>query len=194
MRLLALQNRPADLEYSSATSVTSCDDGTVAATASSSVVSTDDASVTRKEPACAGTSGKSKRMSFWHMVDLEQNAAKRARVGDNDQDHDVETQIVNELTAFCTEEFSCSPQFSSTASSSDTSNYCNQNADVLAFWRSVKDRFPLLSGVARKYLGVPATSVPSERVFSATSYIISNRRSALKPSSVDKLTFPHANW
>jgi len=41
-------------------------------------------------------------MSFWHMVDLEQNAAKRARVGDNDQDHDVETKIVNELIAFCT--------------------------------------------------------------------------------------------
>ena len=37
--------------------------------------------------------------------------------------------------------------------------------DPMKFWTDNKSRFPLLYQVAKKYLQIPATSVPSERVF-----------------------------
>jgi len=51
-----------------------------------------------------------------------------------------------------------------------------------------------MSAVAHKFLGVTATSVASERVFSKTGYIVSDRRAVLKPSKVQQLTFLNCNW
>ena len=48
--------------------------------------------------------------------------------------------------------------------------------------------------LAKIYLGIPATSVPSERVFSTAGDIISAQRSALLPQHVDKLIFLKKNW
>ena len=42
--------------------------------------------------------------------------------------------------------------------------------------------------------GITATFVASERVFSKTGYIVSDRRALLKPSEVQKLTFLNCNW
>ena len=43
--------------------------------------------------------------------------------------------------------------------------------------------------MARKYLGVVATPVPSEKLFSATGNIVNAKRSSLDPSNVEKLVF-----
>ena len=59
----------------------------------------------------------------------------------------------------------------------------------LEWWRRQKSEFPLVSRLARKYLCICATSVASERVFSAAGHIGSNLRSCLKPSKIDQLTF-----
>ena len=59
----------------------------------------------------------------------------------------------------------------------------------LEWWRRHKSEFPLVSRLARKYLCICATSVASERVFSAAGYIGSNLRSCLKPNKIDQLTF-----
>ena len=42
--------------------------------------------------------------------------------------------------------------------------------------------YPHLSNMARKYLGIVATSVPSERLFSITGNIVNAKRSLLDPS------------
>ena len=40
--------------------------------------------------------------------------------------------------------------------------------DVMEFWKKSKNRLPLLSNLARKYLCIPATLVPTNRLFSAS--------------------------
>ena len=46
-----------------------------------------------------------------------------------------------------------------------------------------------LSRIALKYLNFTATSVPSERVFSKTGKILTNRRNRLKPKHVQSILF-----
>lgn len=66
-------------------------------------------------------------------------------------------------------------------------------ADPLAWWHTHASRFPLLSQVARQVLCVTATSVPSERVFSAAGHIVSKLRAALSAGNVDALIFLQQN-
>ena len=80
--------------------------------------------------------------------------------------------------------------------------YCSEDAlsvaspafATLSYWCSATKRLPLFSSLARKYLDIPATSVLSERVFSAAGYIVSNRRASMKPAKVNQMTFLHFNW
>ncbi|XP_078682098.1 E3 SUMO-protein ligase ZBED1-like [Branchiostoma floridae x Branchiostoma belcheri] len=65
--------------------------------------------------------------------------------------------------------------------------------DVIAFWQGKGEELPLLSKQARKYLVVPGTSVPSERVFSTAGDIVSAERSKLDPDSVNMLLFLNKN-
>ncbi|CAK1592527.1 unnamed protein product [Parnassius mnemosyne] len=51
-----------------------------------------------------------------------------------------------------------------------------------------------LNVLALKYLSVPATSVPSERIFSKSGYILSSRRSRLQADAVDHIYFLNQNY
>lgn len=64
--------------------------------------------------------------------------------------------------------------------------------DVLQWWKKQVD-LPLLSGLAKSYLSIPATSVPSERVFSTAGDIVTAQRSLLHPDHVDQLIFLKKN-
>lgn len=57
--------------------------------------------------------------------------------------------------------------------------------DVLQWWKNQVD-LPLLSALAKSYLSMPATSVPSERVFSTAGDIVTAQRSLLHPDHVDQ--------
>ena len=63
--------------------------------------------------------------------------------------------------------------------------------DPLVWWRGHASELPHLAKLAKKLLCIPATSVPSERIFSASGYIVSPLRSQLKPEKVNMLTFLH---
>ena len=65
--------------------------------------------------------------------------------------------------------------------------------DVLAWWKVHSDRFPLLAPVARKFLAIPGSSVPSKSVFSAAGAIVTKTRSSLHPWNVDALIFLRKN-
>lgn len=65
--------------------------------------------------------------------------------------------------------------------------------DILEWWKQHQTTFPVLATMAKKYLCVPATSVPSERQFSAAGNIVTAKRNCLKPSKVNQLCFLSAN-
>lgn len=46
------------------------------------------------------------------------------------------------------------------------------NGDVLAYWREKKNVFPGLAALARTILAIPATSTPSDRVFSIAGLVL----------------------
>lgn len=69
-----------------------------------------------------------------------------------------------------------------------TSNIDSED-DPLIWWGQNKGQCPRLSVLARKYLGIPATSSPSERLFSTGGNIVTCLRSSLKPQNVDSLVF-----
>ena len=64
---------------------------------------------------------------------------------------------------------------------------------ALLWWKSNQERFPVISKVARQLLCVPATSVPSERIFSTAGLVVSNLRSSLKSENTDMLIFLNKN-
>jgi len=65
--------------------------------------------------------------------------------------------------------------------------------DVLKWWRDNEGQLPQTAAVARRYLSVPATSVESERLFSATGRLISKLRTRLLPDNVEVLVFLNKN-
>nr|XP_061801662.1 E3 SUMO-protein ligase ZBED1-like [Nerophis lumbriciformis] len=63
------------------------------------------------------------------------------------------------------------------------------DADPLDWWRCHQTNFPRVAKLARQYLCIPATSAPSERVFSTDGNVVPCQRAALKPDAVDRLVF-----
>ena len=63
----------------------------------------------------------------------------------------------------------------------------------LTWWKDNAIRFPALAAVAKSYLSIPATSTPSERLFSVAGNIVSKKRASLTPKHVEMLTFLHSN-
>ncbi|XP_078023607.1 zinc finger BED domain-containing protein 4-like [Epinephelus lanceolatus] len=63
----------------------------------------------------------------------------------------------------------------------------SRDADPLAYWRANQDRFSALTIAARAYLLAPCTSVDSERLFSAASNILDDRRSRLSAKKAEML-------
>ena len=59
-------------------------------------------------------------------------------------------------------------------------------------WKLNCHRYGYLSRLAKRYLQIPATSTPSERVFSSAGHTVLPNRSSLDPNTVDQLVFLHS--
>ena len=66
-------------------------------------------------------------------------------------------------------------------------------SNPLTWWKDNEHKYPLLSALAKCYLGIPATSVPSKRVFSTAGDIITAQCLALSGEHVDQLIFLNKN-
>lgn len=63
----------------------------------------------------------------------------------------------------------------------------------LKWWQTRAPLYPQLSNLAQKYLCVMATSVPSERIFSKSGQILSEKRACIKPKRMEKILFLNMN-
>jgi hypothetical protein len=68
-----------------------------------------------------------------------------------------------------------------------------EHSNPFQYWAENKAKYPTVAMVARAYLGIPATSVASERVFSRCGLVCSDRRSSLSPQHVEELVFLSQN-
>lgn len=58
------------------------------------------------------------------------------------------------------------------------------SSNPLLWWKCNEEKYPLLSILAKYLLGVPATSVASERVFSTAGDVVTSQRACLSPENV----------
>ncbi|XP_045905911.1 E3 SUMO-protein ligase ZBED1-like [Micropterus dolomieu] len=63
------------------------------------------------------------------------------------------------------------------------------DTDPLKCWKDHEVVFPALSHLTKKYPLVPATSSPSERVFSCSGNIVTCHKASLNPDAIDRLVF-----
>jgi hypothetical protein len=56
--------------------------------------------------------------------------------------------------------------------------------DPLLWWKANQSQLPVLSRMARIFLAIPATSTPSERVFSEAGNLITEKRARLSGDSI----------
>ena len=92
---------------------------------------------------------------------------------DNNENDDTKEKVEREMTRYIAEP--------------------SEKAESLTWWRKMEPIFPYFSVLARKYLCVPASSVPCERVFSITGHLVSRRRAALSPENINMIVFLHQN-
>ncbi|XP_054261417.1 zinc finger BED domain-containing protein 4-like [Macrosteles quadrilineatus] len=65
--------------------------------------------------------------------------------------------------------------------------------DPCKWWKMNACMYSFLAPIAKMYLGVPATEVESERVFSSAGNVVSERRRRLKQEHISELVFLHHN-
>ncbi|KAL2092740.1 hypothetical protein ACEWY4_012538 [Coilia grayii] len=100
--------------------------------------------------------------------------------------------------AFCTEDLSVRKKTSKELAYDEIRKYrevasLSLGGKVLEWWKAHQSEFPLLANLAKTYLCIPATSVPSERVFSTAGDIVRSERSVLSSEHVDQLIFLKKN-
>ena len=62
-----------------------------------------------------------------------------------------------------------------------------------AWWATNKAQYSILHKIAIKYLSIPATSVPSERLFSDANNLVTSQRTRLDSSIINKIMFLKRN-
>ena len=73
------------------------------------------------------------------------------------------------------------------------SREAKEECNVVKWWQQHKTRYPCLFKAAQAYLHIPATSVPSERIFSLAGYMVRSRRSRILSRNVNQFIFLKKN-
>jgi hypothetical protein len=62
-----------------------------------------------------------------------------------------------------------------------------KDLDILTYWNNNKERYPILSKMARNYLAIPSTSVGCEEMFSKANDLVTNKRNNLSTGIIKKI-------
>ncbi|RNA10511.1 zinc finger BED domain-containing 1-like, partial [Brachionus plicatilis] len=71
--------------------------------------------------------------------------------------------------------------------------YNLEPSNPIDFWKANKENYPILFNVFLRIFCIPATSVPSEQLFSAAGYSIWDRRNKISPQNVKKVMMLYQN-
>jgi hypothetical protein len=71
---------------------------------------------------------------------------------------------------------------------------CDPNVNPWKWWKENSIKYPRLSVLARQYLSILTTSVPSECIFSATGLLVNKLRNRLSSTVVDHVIFLNKNY
>ena len=63
----------------------------------------------------------------------------------------------------------------------------------MEWWGINQARFPIVASLAREWLAVPATSTPSERVFSICGLVNQAKRTRMTPATMQSQVMMHMN-
>jgi hypothetical protein len=66
-------------------------------------------------------------------------------------------------------------------------------SNPLAWWELHSSKFPILSELSRVYLAIPATSTPSERLFSEAGNLMTTKRTRILPELFKRMIFLKKN-
>ena len=69
----------------------------------------------------------------------------------------------------------------------------SKQVDILGWWKTNSKTLPILSEHARQVLCVPSSSAKSERLFSASDNVVTNRRTNLVPENVNMIVYIQQN-
>lgn len=73
-------------------------------------------------------------------------------------------------------------------------SHLQRGKNCLDFWKQHKHTFPELYKLQLKYLCIPATSFPSDCVFSKAGLLTNDRRNKLSPKNLDYIIFLNSNY
>jgi len=118
---------------------------------------------------------------------LEEPPAKRSRLNESDDSLKfiLRAQVKATAAAAAVSEFD---RYLNVKPSGD----CGDGS-ALSWWQQHAPLYPKCAHLARKYLAIPATSVQSERLFSATGRLITKQRTRLLADHADCLVFLNKN-
>jgi hypothetical protein len=68
----------------------------------------------------------------------------------------------------------------------------DRDLNILQWWREHKSEYPILAILSAFYLAIPASSISSEREFSATGQTINEHRTNLNSETIDNIFIFHS--
>ena len=101
----------------------------------------------------------------------------------------VVNNIKSELTSIEKAKAEAKQEAVSYLNATESCVYPKAKLDPLQWWRDNKQKYPNVAKCARKWLSVPATSTPSEHVFSICSILNTAKRSRLNGKSIEDQVF-----
>ncbi|XP_034586733.1 zinc finger BED domain-containing protein RICESLEEPER 2-like [Setaria viridis] len=63
----------------------------------------------------------------------------------------------------------------------------DENFEILTWWKTNSNKYPVLSAMARDFLAIPLSTVSSESAFSLSGRILSDNRSSMTPETLEAL-------
>ena len=70
----------------------------------------------------------------------------------------------------------------------------HRSTNIGEWYKNHQCQYPILSKICKIYLCTPATSVPSEHVFSICGQVVTDKRAKLSDAHVSQIIFLNKNW